>query len=318
MSWASRRNTRRLRRAEVLRVRAETRRNTVHWRRLIFALGLAAVTALAGHFVLRFWGSMRDQVLLPNRVFALRQVDVNPDLAWLTRDQIIRWAGVRPGENLLSIDLDRIKRDLELIPQVEEAAVERVIPGTLRIQVRERQPLARVRGVDSRDGRLVPAMYFLDGHAKVMPPLAAGRPDLHTAFQSLPVLTGLGSGSLRVGDDLPGPTVRAALDLVRLFPHAAIARQVGLSTVSVAETSVLQVRTRDGAEVTLGLRGLEAQLHRWHLVHDAGTRLGRAIQWLDLSMTNNCPVLWQPAPAGPDSPQTPPAVETKPTGDHHV
>jgi cell division septal protein FtsQ len=56
----------------------------------------------------------------------------------------MRWSGVREGENLLGLDLARVKRDLELVPLIRSAAVERVPPNTLRIRVSEREPLARV------------------------------------------------------------------------------------------------------------------------------------------------------------------------------
>ena len=318
MGWKSRRNTRRARRAEVLRVKAEAGSQTLRWRRLVFALLLAGVATLGVHVALRFWGSLRDGVFLSSRVFGLRTIEVNQQLVWLTPDQVIGWAGVRLGENLLAIDLDRIKRDLELVPQVEEAAIERVLPDTLRIQIRERQPLAQVRGVQADQGRLVPTTYFLDGHAKVMPPLGAGRPDLQAAFSSLPVISGLGAGGLRVGHNLPVPNVRAALELVRLFPHSPLAGQIRLASVSVADPALLQVSTEQGAEVALPLTQLETQLHRWRLVQDAGARLGRQIRWLDLSMTNNCPVLWQPLEPEPVSPPPPPAVDNILIGGKHV
>jgi hypothetical protein len=164
----------------------------------------------------------------------------------------------------------------------------------------------------------VPATYFLDGHARVMPPLGAGRPDLQAAFASLPVVSGLGAGSLRVGHDLPVPNIRAALELVRLFPHSPLASQVRLASVSVADPAVLLVATEQGAEVTLPLRQLDLQLHRWRLVHEAGTRQGRTIRWLDLSMTNNCPVLWQPVTPEPVAVPSPPAVDNTLPGGNHV
>jgi cell division septal protein FtsQ len=318
LSWKTRRNTRRSRRAEVLRVKAEKGPRKLRWRGLVVALLLAGVATLAAHVGLRFWGSLRDGVFLSSRVFGLRAIEVNQQLVWLTPAQIIGWAGVRLGENLLAIDLDRIKRDLELVPQVEEAAVERVLPDTLRIQIRERQPLAQVRSVQADQGRLVPATFFLDGHAKVMPPLGAGRPDLQATYALLPVVSGLGAGNLRVGRDLPTPNVRAAIELVRLFPHSPLAGQVRLATVSVADPAVLLVSTGEGAEVTLPLRQLDLQLHRWRLVHDAGLRQGRTIRWLDLSMTNNCPVLWQPLAPEPAAAPPPPAVESSFTGGNHV
>lgn len=303
--WRSRRNQRRARRAELLRVKANSTSRKVWLGRALTALLLAVVGTLALHYGFRSWTSLRDGVLLSPKFFGLRSITVNTNLVWLTPANIIHWTGVRLGDNLLALDLDRIKRDLELVPQIEEAALERVLPDLLRIHVRERQPLARIRSVASEVGHLRPTTYFLDVHARVMPPLVAGRPDLETAYASLPVIAGLGSRGLRVGGELGSPTVRAALELVRLFPYSAMAGQTRLLTVDVADPEVLQVTTAEGAEIKLPLTELEWHLHRWRSVHEAGARLGRQLHWLDLSMTNNCPALWQPEPPPPPAPPPP-------------
>lgn len=315
MSWRTRRNTRRARRAELLRVKAESASRRAWGRRLLIALVLAAAAALGIHTALRSWTSVRDDVFLSRRFFGLRAVEVNPTLFWLTPTQVIEWTGVRAGENLLAFDLDRIKRDLELVPQIEEAALERVLPDLLRIHIRERRPVARVRGLHTERGSLLPATLFLDTHARVMPPPLPGRPDLEAAFAALPLITGVGGG-IQVGGDVATPAVRAALELVRLFPHSAMSGQTILASVDVADPDVLQATTREGAEITLPLRRLDWELHRWRLVHDAAARAGRQVQWLDLSVTNNCPALWFPEPAPPAEPLAP--AETTQLKHRHV
>jgi len=57
-------------------------------------------------------------------------VDVQTDgilpLEWLNR-----WTGVKASENLLASNLYRVQRDLELMPLVRHASVQRVPPNTL-------------------------------------------------------------------------------------------------------------------------------------------------------------------------------------------
>ena len=45
--------------------------------------------------------------------------------------------------NLFALDLSRVKRDLELVPAIESADVERILPHTLKICVTEREPIAQ-------------------------------------------------------------------------------------------------------------------------------------------------------------------------------
>ena len=42
---------------------------------------------------------------------------------------------IKPGDNLLALDLAKVKRDLEMTPLIESASVERVFPHGLRILV---------------------------------------------------------------------------------------------------------------------------------------------------------------------------------------
>src|SRR4029434_5257057 len=78
-----------------------------------------------------------------NKAFAIRKIEVETD-GVLSPEQICAWAGVRAEANLMALDLARVKRDLELVPAIESAAVELILPGTLRIRVIEREPIARV------------------------------------------------------------------------------------------------------------------------------------------------------------------------------
>jgi len=73
---------------------------------------------------------------------------------------------------------------------------------------------------------------------------------------------------------------------------------VDLTSVDVSGTEVLQVTTGQGSRITFGLDRLDDQLRRWRLVNDYGKKIGQAIRTLDLSITNNDPVVWLEVGAG--------------------
>lgn len=60
---------------------------------------------------------------------------------------------MKVDHNLFALDLARIKRDLELAPAIQSAAVERVLPHTLKIRVTEREPVAQIVVPSLRAGR---------------------------------------------------------------------------------------------------------------------------------------------------------------------
>src|ERR1051325_6166925 len=85
---------------------------------------------------------MREAVYKNPRL-AIERIDIETD-GVLSPEKIREWARVKKGDNLLSLDLSRLKRDLELHPLVESAAAEKILPRHLRISITERKPLAVV------------------------------------------------------------------------------------------------------------------------------------------------------------------------------
>lgn len=58
------------------------------------------------------------------------------------KEQILKTASLSRGKSLLSIDLLEIKKNLEEIPWVNAASVERRFPDTLFVRISEREPVA--------------------------------------------------------------------------------------------------------------------------------------------------------------------------------
>ncbi|HEY6229373.1 MAG TPA: FtsQ-type POTRA domain-containing protein, partial [Verrucomicrobiae bacterium] len=85
---------------------------------------------------------MREAVYKNPRL-AIERIDIETD-GVLSPEKIREWARVKKGENLLGLDLSRIKRDLELHPLIENASAEKILPRQLRITITERKPLAVV------------------------------------------------------------------------------------------------------------------------------------------------------------------------------
>jgi hypothetical protein len=128
---------------------------------------------------------------------------------------------------------------------------------------------------------------------------------MRQALGGLPVVTGLNPLTLRPGQTQETRPVQAALQLIMQFPRSPMEGLATLKSVDVAAPGALLVSTHQGGEVTLGLENLEQQLQRWRWVHEAGLRMGRVLASLDLSISNNCPVLWrEPSPPQPPAPKS--------------
>ncbi len=314
--WFNRQpKNRRLSRGHILDVKLrsdQVRASRVRWSAL--AAGLVFGTVF-GIYVL--WCAGRwalNEFVYENPAFAIKRIDVQTD-GVLTIDQLRRWANVKLGQNLFALELARVKRDLELEPVIGFASVERILPHTLRVRVIEREPVAQVnvlrpnaRGtLDTITFQLDPDGYVmlpLDPRQRVTPP---GQPD-----DPLPLLTGLGLHELQPGRQVELPQVQAAMRLITEFAHSPMAGLVDLRKIDVGSPDVIVVTTGQSSEVTFGLNDLDRQMRRWAEIHNMGQRLNKSLATVDLAVSNNIPVRWLQADAGPiNKAKAPKTLRTK-------
>jgi cell division septal protein FtsQ len=304
---------RRFRHDHVLDVKVATRpARRARWRLAGMAL-LVSVLTLSGLFLCGQAGQWTlNQLLYENDLFAIRLIEIQTD-GIIPLEQLRKWSQVKKGDNLWMLDLGRIERELELVPLIKRVALERVPPHTLKIRVTEREPFARVNAfrLQPNDGGYDMVTFYIDDDGYVMPPATSWLPANSSPppNDSLPVLMGVESTELRQGKQVVSPQIFAALRLITNFEESVMFGLDELSSIDLSAPELLQVTTRAGSQITLGVDHLEDQLRRWRIIYDYGTNLGKGILALDLSVTNNLPVRWQTA----DTVSPAPAKILKPT-----
>ena len=227
-----------------------------------------------------------------NDIFTVKTIDVRVR-GIIQPAQLQKMAGVHTGENLFRVDLLRVKRDLELTPLIESAAVERVLPDTLRLRIVERRPIAQVVSFRQQpDGQLVRQVYWLDARGVVIPPIDPRLTVQKKQPKWLPLIVGIPTAKLLPGRRVDSPAVRSALQLVSRYDLSPMAGLAHLRQIDVSGRETLGVITWQGARVTLGLNGLNAQIQRWRQIYDLGRQHHRAVATVDLSIKNNLPVRW--------------------------
>jgi len=239
-------------------------------------------------------------LIYENEAFAIQQIEVQTD-GVLTPECIRAWARVNIGQNLMALDLMRVKRDLEMQPPIQFVAVERVLPHTLKLAVTERLPIAQtIVTYTRRDGGKVQAIYDFDEDGYVMRPLdPSWRTAPPPANERLPILEGVPPSEPAPGKQVTSPQILAALALVREFDHSPMTGMVELEHINVSEPEILRVTTSQNAQVTFSLNNFDVQLRRWRLIFDLYQKWGKAIASLDLSISNNLPVHWVAASSVP-------------------
>lgn len=253
-----------------------------------------------------------DAFVYDNKAFAIQQVEIQTD-GVISPDQLRRWSQVAPGQNLLALDLAKVKRHLELFAIIQSVSVERVLPGTLRIRVTEREPIAQInvpRPKRGSDG-LEFVVYQVDAEGYIMQPLDPRQRaiSLNETDDQLPIISGLNLSELQPGRRIDSTQLQAALKLIQAFESSPMAGLVDLKRVNMSSPLVLLVTTGQGSEVTFGLENFDAQLQRWLWVHQECLRYNRSIATLDLAVTDNTPLRMQEAsvlpPPAPKNAKTP-------------
>lgn len=303
--WFKRKpKNRRFERSNVLDVKLRTKEvRAARMRLATTAAGLSLATVIGLCLLWRVGDWALDQFVFRNDAFAIRELDIQTDGS-IPVEQLRKWAGVKPGDNLLALDLNRVKSNLELAPMIESVAVERALPRTLRISVVEREPIAQVKLLQLQPGGGIGLVsYYLDVSGHVIRPMPAHTGRIAQDADVLPVLSGVSAAELSLARAITSPKILSALHLIAAFENSPMAGLVDLKTVDVSETGVLQVTTGEGGQITFALDHTEEQLRHWRLAHDYGQEIGKVIRTFDLSVMNNPPLTWLDAGAAP--PATP-------------
>jgi len=310
---------RRLHRNHVLDVKLRSDQVRANRLRMALIIFMLVAGPFFGFYLLWKAGEVAlDRLVYQNGDFAIQQVDVQTD-GYIAPEQLRRWAGVKPGQNLFKLDLAEVKRNLEMQSLIASVSVERVLPHILKIRVSERYPIAQVNVVGKdATGAITVTVFQLDAQGMVMPLLD---PRLSTmpvgqTNAPLPIIAGVNPYQLQLNHRVELPQVQAALMLLSNFEHSPMAGLVDLRRVDVSVTGVLVATTAQGSEITFSLENLDQQLARWRLIYDLGVRQQKTIAAVDLAVANNVPVRWMMTSGAPE-PQPRPSTPAR-TRRRHV
>jgi cell division protein FtsQ len=313
MFWRKRKTTnRRLGRVRVLDVKLRSSQvRAARARRALIGLGVCFGTVFGLYALWCLGEFMLNKLVYENRSFAVQKIEVQTDGA-ISSDQLRRWSGVRTGQNLLALDLARVKRDLEMVPMIDSVSVERILPGTLRVRVTEREPIAQVNvPVPRSGGGLDVKVYQLDENGYVMLPLDPRQRavPLTSGDEELPLILGINAADLQPGRKLESVQLQAALKWIGVFEGSPMANLVDLKKIDVLSPEILVVTTGQGSQITFGLENFDQQLLRWQRIQEECSRLNKTIASLNLAVADSTPLRLSDASMSP--PSAPKTIKTQ-------
>jgi cell division protein FtsQ len=196
-------------------------------------LGAGLVLALSTGVA---WGARRHVLTSPR--FAVEEIVVR-GAHQRTAEALATEAGVSKGSNVFALDLDRARGKLLADPWVETATLTRQLPGTIVVQVTEREIGAIVA---------LPEPYLAGRDGRIFKRLEVGDPT------DLPVVTGITTSA--VADDREGVqrTLVRALDLAAEYDHGPMAARAPLQEIHVSNGGELTLLVgKEAVSLALGL-----------------------------------------------------------------
>lgn len=173
-----------------------------------------------------------------------------------SRQAILDALGTQRGMPILAVDIDAAKTRLEALPWIRAAAVERLLPDTLFVQIAERTPLA----VWQHDGRF----DLIDRDGMVIP---------HADVADFPTLPQI------VGDGAP----QAAATLIDLLASEPSLQHHVTAAVRIGERR-WNIELDSGIEVALPETGADAAWRRLAALDRSDHLLARQILSIDLRL----------------------------------
>lgn len=222
------------------------------------------------------------QIFAENATYTIRYIETASDAERVPPALIREWVReseeslpVKVGDNLFDVDIAAVREQVLAQYVVRDATVQRVLPDTLRIEVSERVPIARL------GPRSNPYTFDVDREGFLL-----GRSSAVSA--KLPRIVGIDPHVARQNGKISSDMARNALrtlDLIDRIP--GLARLIEIESIGVGHADYLQINLRSGEFVLLGPDELKTKLMKLaRILEDAADR-GEKFKDLDLTVRKN-------------------------------
>lgn len=268
----------------VLQVSVPTKKPSERWRRILLIAAVTLTTSLilgyGAHMALK---SFLRQAFYQNADFLLLNIDVHVN-GTIPPSQILKWAGVEKGQNLIAIDLKRVNANLMRVPYIASVNVERRLPDTLKITVDERQAIALLQPKSVQGYTLAQSVYYIDVNGMVMKPKPGER------LKRLPTITGVDADLVVEGAKIENVEALSALNFIRLTELSPVRMDLDLTEIDVSLHGYLCTKTKDQGSIRFRIDCLDQQLQRLKVIFDYAKTNGKFVRTADLSPMRNVPV----------------------------
>jgi len=279
-------NSRQRKQQHLLDVKVRSRKATQYRNRriLVFLSKIVLIVALGtgGYFGAQY---AAKRLFFDNPDYQLREIKVQTD-GTLQREQILKTADLREGENIFNVNLQKVHDALQELPQIDEVQVTRQMPAEIDIHIVERKPIAWITSEkEISDPFASDAAFLIDARGVLMK-----EKKLLPEYLGLPLIAGCTDDSLSAGAIIQSFEAKAALDLLRLSTGSYMQTRFQIREIDLSKGYCLIVTDKNRMQVTFGFDDLKTQLRRLEqfLVYSDDSK--RELQTVNLLVERNTPV----------------------------
>lgn len=200
--------------------------------------GILPVLLLAAVLIGGIWWYSHTSAL-----FIVKEIKVTNNHAY-SQEEVIELSDLKSGGNIFSLNPDLARDQLLRNTDFRDVYVRRIFPDTIRIDVVEREPRARVQ---------FGTLYTIDDYGVVLGPRK------RVSGLKLPVIRGLRVKGVSI---FPVDKRDACLSLLRELEERDIGSLVTIDEIRIFSSDLIEMRANGDIEITLEQRDYGVQLGR--------------------------------------------------------
>lgn len=246
----------------------------------IWFLGAIVLFAVLGW--LTHWGVQVaiQNLIVENPRYRVSEIEVNVQGSLQKRD-ILRAAKIEKGMGLMKINLWQVQKDIEKMPYVAEARVDRFLPDKIKITVRERIPM--VRWTYPGSSIHLREVFTIDRDGVLIRSRS-------NELQTLPELIGFRLNDPEPGMKIENAEVLAAIQLLKTMETTPVRGLMSVRSIDISTPYTLRVLSGEGMVAKMRTTVFDQQLGRLLDIIEFSRQKENYIATVDLTLDKNVPV----------------------------
>ena len=268
---ASRKKTTTRKKAQYVRAKKRKGAESTAVARRAVTIGLLLVfLGVIGFGIKKGYDWIGNKLYSGNPRFEIQHLVISCD-GKLPEDYIREVSGLREGMNLFEFSFEEIENELLAVSRIETVYLERKLPHTLIVKVKERMPVAQISG-----RRAAKYPFMVDRYGYVLPH--------RRALASLPLIKGLDM-DLTLGEPIEYADVETALKIIAICDRSSYLRTyIRIESLDLKFADFIDMRLQGGIRVRMPRFSLEPKLQNLASVIKVSGSRGQRVKEVDLTL----------------------------------